>query len=184
MDELIADGSMSGPLKRFLDGGVRACYRAGGAALVIASALGGAGELRADLGVRARSAGVVLPPEVSGEVRELARLLRAQPGEAFKKLADGLSPRRPDAYKTRETAMTLGDLLRMESEAGGDRTRDELADLLARGAREAVGKGLSLAATVDVMTMLDPFGTSIPDDLRRSLWLDLSRMTPARQSGG
>lgn len=171
---------MSGPLKRFFEGGVRACYR-GGAALVIAGALGGVGALDAAAGARTRSAGVVMPPAASGEVRELAQLMRTRPGEVFRGLAEGLSPRRPDAYKTREVTMSLGDQLRAEAESGGEPARDALADLLARGAREAVGKGLSFAATVDVMTMLDPFGTAIPEDLRASLWLDLSRATPARQ---
>ena len=101
--------------------------------------------------------------------------MRTRPGDVFLSLAADMAPGRNNSYKGREHAMSLGDLLRSEADARGERGRDDLADRLTRGAREAAAKGLSLQATIDVMTMLDPFGTAVPDDIRRMLWLELSR---------
>jgi hypothetical protein len=168
------------PLQRFLSAGIRAIHRGGGTALVLATLIAGSGSGVADpVGPAAR------PPAAAStraddEVRLLARQMRARPGEVFRKLGIGMTLPRPDAYKTRHLAMTLGDLLRAQADAGGEPSRDELSELLSRGARQAVQSGLSLQIAVDVMTMLDPLGTAVPEAVRRALWLDLSRSNASR----
>jgi hypothetical protein len=168
------------PLQRFLSAGIRAIHRGGGAALVIASVLAGSGSALADPAEALARPPATTSMRIDDEVRLLARQMRARPGEVFRKLGIGMTLPRPDAYKMRNSAMTLGDLLRAQADAGGEPARDELAELLSRGARESVRSGLSLRQAVDVMTMLDPLGVAVPDDVRRTLWLDLSRSDALR----
>jgi hypothetical protein len=105
--------------------------------------------------------------------RMLARAFRARPADVFVKFAHGSTMKGAD--RARRAAQDLGRVLAAQAAAGGEEERGEIGALLERGVRGAFARGLTMAQTVDVLTMVDPIGELIDEEVRAALWREIAR---------